>query len=345
MDAPTNRDRSLWPRVCLIVPNYNGAHLLEVSIPSLMKSSYPNFEIVVVDNGSSDRSLNLLRERYPSIKVVRLTSNKGVPYAFNAGMKATSCEFVSFLNNDIEVDQGWLRALVLSIQSRRNCAGCDSKYINYFNRDIIDRSGGAGRFIDRFGNPFNRGGGEPDEELYDKPIEVFHGLALFKRDLVEIVGGYDESFFSGYEETDLCWRLHRLGYKIVYVPQSIIFHMGRATTGAKANTRSFAFHSNKNKLRMLIKNQSGWELTASLAVYLFDLLGITGLWVKERRHSDLPCLAKALLWNLRNLRDTLQQRMRVRNECREYKMLFVPYSGIWRDIFGYFRTNLQKIAR
>lgn len=152
MREQLNGDGSLWPRVCLIVVNYNGAHLLERSIPSLMKSDYPNLEIVVVDNGSSDRSLHFLREEYPSIKVIRLGSNKGSCYACNVAMEATSAKFVAFLNNDMEFDPGWLRALMLRIKNDSSVAGCDSKYLNYFNRSIIDWSGGAGRFIDRFGN-------------------------------------------------------------------------------------------------------------------------------------------------------------------------------------------------
>jgi GT2 family glycosyltransferase len=309
-----------------------------------MKTNYPNFEIIVVDNGSSDRSLHLLREEYPTINVIPLGSNKGVGHAYNAAMEATSAEFVSFLNNDIEVDPNWLRPLVLRIQNDSKLAGCDSKYLNYFNRTIIDDSGGAGRFIDRFGNSFNRGGGETDGEPYNKPIEVFYGMALFKKDLVKMVGGYDERFFAYYDETDLCWRLHRLGYKIEYVPQSVIFHMGSATTYASPGNMKpiFTFHFFKNRLRMLIKNQFGRELALSLVVYLCDLFGITGMWVKKRRHGDIPCLAKALLWNLSNLGNTLQHRIRVKNEYREYERLFVPYSGIWRGILKSFRANLQK---
>jgi GT2 family glycosyltransferase len=219
-----------YPKVSIIMPTFNGLELLKISIPSVLRTHYPNIEVIVVDNGSSDGSVSFLSKVYPTVSVISLKENKGIVIPHNLGASATRGSLVSFLNNDMEVDPDWLLPLVSAVESNECVAGCDSKYINYYERDKIDPVGGAGRFIDKYGNAVNRGGGEIDKGQFNVQEEVFHGLSIFKKDLFMKVGGFDESFFGYFDETDLCWRLHRLGYKILFVPESVIYHMGSATS-------------------------------------------------------------------------------------------------------------------
>src|SRR4030066_1925804 len=242
-----------YPLVSIVMPTLNGLELLKVSIPALLRTNYPNLEVIVVDNASSDGSVAFLAKEYPEVSVISLKENKGIVIPYNLGAAAARGSLVSFLNNDMEVDPNWLLPIVQALQRGENVACCDSKFLDYYARDRIDFSGGAGKLLDKYGNPVNRGGGEVDKGQFNVLEEVFHGLLLFRRDLIMKVGGFDESFFGWFDETDLCWRLHRLGYKVLYVPESVVYHMGSASSthkGPKRKPKKFlVFHYYKNKLR------------------------------------------------------------------------------------------------
>ena len=322
-----------YPKVSIIMPTFNGLELLKISIPSVLKTHYPNIEVIVVDNGSSDGSVSYLSKVYPNVSVISLKENKGIVIPYNLGASAARGSLVSFLNNDMEVDPDWLLPLVLAVECNECVAGCDSKHINYYERDKIG-SGGAGCFIDNYGNAVTRGDGEIDKGQFNIQEEVFYGLSIFKKDLLMKVGGFDESFFGYCDETDLCWRLHRLGYKILFVPESVIYHMGSATSSDRSSKKKpkkiIVFHHYKNRLRMLIKNQFGISLVFSVLVYLFDLCGI-GIRGLLTGHQDyVPILGKALIWNLRNFKGTLQNRIRFKNKSADFNKLFLPYSGVWK---------------
>ena len=323
-----------YPKVSIIIPTFNGLELLKISIPVLLKTKYPNIEVIVVENGSSDGSASFLTETYPNVTVISLKKNMGIVATYNLGVSAAHGSLVSFLNNDMQVDPGWLLPLVLAMNVNKGVAGCDSKYFNYFERDKIDCSGGAGRFIDNYGNAVNRGGGEIDKGQFNIQQEAFYALSLFRKDLLLKVGGFDESFFGYYDETDLCWRLHRMGYKILFVPKSVIYHIGSATTSGKGSKKKprkiFVFHYYKNKLRMLIKNQFGISLILSAPIFLFDLFGTGIKWLFSGDQEYIPCLGKALIWNLTNFKGTLQNRFRFKNESTDFKRLFLSYSGVWK---------------
>jgi GT2 family glycosyltransferase len=327
-----------YPKVSIIIPTFNGLELLKTSVPAVLNTHYPNIEIIVVDNGSSDGSGSFLLKAYPQVSIISLKENRSIVFAHNLGVSKAHGSLISFLNNDMEVDPDWLLSLVSAMESSEFNAACDSKYINYYERNKFDHSGGAGRFIDKFGNSISRGGGEIDKGQFNIQDEAFHALSLFKKDLFLKVGGFDESFFGYYDETDLCWRLHRLGYKILFVPKSVIYHMGSATTlgkvPAKETKKKFKkniiFHFYKNRLCMLIKNQFGLSLVFSVLVCLFDFCGTSILWLFTGNSDYVPILGKAVIWNLTNLKATLQNRFRFKNKSTDYKKLFYPYSGVWK---------------
>jgi GT2 family glycosyltransferase len=329
-----------YPKVSVVMPTFNGLNLLKISIPALLRTHYPNIEVIVVDNGSSDGSVSFLSRAYPEVSVISLKENKGIVIPYNLGASAAHGSLVSFLSNDMEVDPDWLLPLVLAMQRNERVACCDPKYLDYYERSKIDNSGGAGKFIDNYGNPVNRGGGEIDKGQFNTQEEVFYGLMLFRKDLFMKVSGFDESFFGWYDETDLCWRLHRLGYKVLFVPESVIYHMGSASSSDRSSKRKLKmkkfseFHYYKNKLRMLIKNQFGISLVFSVLVYFVDLCG-TGLhWLFIGEQDYIPILGKALIWNLKNFKGTLQNRVRFTNESADFKKLFFPYSGVWKWLFA-----------
>jgi GT2 family glycosyltransferase len=329
-----------YPKVSVIIPNWNGLKLLKITVPALLKTRYPDIEVIVVDNGSSDDSVSYLSNVSPKVSVISLKENKGMVIAYNLGVSAARGSLVSFLNNDMEVNEDWLLPLVLAMERDERLAACDSKYINYYERDKIDSNGGAGRFIDKYGNAKHRGVGEIDKGQFNIQEEAFYALSLFKKDLLVKVGGFDESFFGYYDETDLCWRLRRFGYKILYVPESVIYHMGSATSRSNYDTskknpkkkfkKTMVFHFCKNRLRMLIKNQFGISLIFSVLICLFDFFGNGIVWLLTGNQDYALSLGKALIWNLKDLKGTLQNRIRFKNESNDFNALFLPYSGVWR---------------
>lgn len=327
-----------YPKVSIIMPTYNGLELLKISIPSILKTRYPNIEVIVVENGSSDGSVSFLSKVYPQVSIISLKENKGMVFAYNLGCSVAHGSLVSFLNNDMEVDPDWLLPLVLAMENNESVASCDSKYLDYYERDKFDQAGAAGRFTDKYGNTENRGSDEIDKGQFNIHGEVFHALALFKKDLIMKVGGFDESFFAYYDETDLCWRLHRLGYKVLFVPESIVYHMGSVSASERISKKKpkkklkkiFVFHFYKNRLRMLIKNQFGISLAFSVLVYLIDLCGIGIRWLLTGNQEYVPILGKALIWNLCNFKGTLQNRIRFKDESDDFNKLFLPYSGVWK---------------
>ena len=214
-----------YPMVSIIVLTFNGLEILKTSLSSVLKTNYPNFEVVVVDNGSSDGTASFLSKTFPDVSVISIFPNRGIDVPFNLAASAAHGSLLAFLNNDMEVDPDWLLPLVQAMVNDERVACCDSKLRNYYERDRIDAVGG---FIDNYGNTVVRGTGEIDKSQF-KTQEVFVGVSLFRKNLFLKAGGFDESFFAYYDETDLCWRLHRLGYKILSVPESVIYHMGGYT--------------------------------------------------------------------------------------------------------------------
>lgn len=345
MSKEKTLDENNLPMISIIIPNFNGLEFLKKMIPSLLNTNYPLFEIIVIDNGSTDKSISFLKSNYPSIILNKFKHNMGVSFAFNVGLKLSSGNYVSFLNNDMELDPNWLLPLYLTLKNNDKVAGCDSKYLNYYDRNIIDGSGGAGRFMDKYGNSFSRGSGEYDKGQYDINQEVFHGLSLFKKDLVMKAGGFDDKFFAYYDETDLCWRLHRMGYDIQYVPESRIYHIGGGTTtlskdGRKIKKDIFIFHNYKNKLRMLIKNNFGFTLLFSILIYFVDLSGMMTYWIITRNPLHILMALKAVFWNIIHIKDTLVHRKKLSSMRSDLSHLFLPYNGIVRELAFKLKNNI-----
>lgn len=300
-----------------------------------MNTNYQNFEVIIVDNGSKDGSADFIKKEFPRIKLVQLNSNIGVAGGFNAGLAVATGTFVSFLNNDMEVPPDWLQPLVTVLTKDNKLAGCDSKYMNYYERDRFDGTGGAGRFMDMYGNTCIRGNGKVDKKQFEEPKQIFFGLSLLRKDLVKEIGGFDEVFFAYYDDVDLCWRLNRMGFRIEYVPQSRIYHMESESTHSKKGSEKvlkpiFVFHFYKNKLRMLIRNLFGFDLMKAVAVYGFDLFRQIISWLRSGEYCNILLVLKAILWNLRNLRGDLKSRQALTNESTDYKKILLPYAGRWR---------------
>ncbi len=237
-------------RVAVIVPNYNGAPFLPACLGSLRRQTFNDFVTVVVDNGSTDGSVGLVRTRFPEVKVVELPHNLGFAGAVNRGILETDSEYVALLNNDAEPEPGWLGALVSALDSRPDAAMAASKILLYDRRDVLHS---AGDFLDASGRPGNRGVWQRDWGQFDGVEEVFSACgaaALYRRSLFAEVGLLDEAYHSYLEDVDLACRARLKGYRCLYVPAARVYHRLSATGGGPLAAYLFG----RNLPRLIVKN-------------------------------------------------------------------------------------------
>lgn len=216
-------------KASVIIPNWNGEDLLKDCLESLKNQTYKDFEIVLVDNGSTDNSLEYVRNNFPWVKIITLQKNFGFARAINEGVKASTAKFTVFLNNDTLVDKDWLKNLIFSAESHPEAISVNSKLLSFYDRKIID---GVGILINEVGQARSIGWQEKDSDQYNKEFYIFGatgGASLFRRKDFIKVGMFDEKYFMYSEEVDFAFRAQFLGYKSIYCPKAVVYHKHKAT--------------------------------------------------------------------------------------------------------------------
>ncbi|MHA1834573.1 MAG: glycosyltransferase family 2 protein [Candidatus Baldrarchaeia archaeon] len=294
------------PPVTVLILNYNGKFHLKKCIDSVLETDYPNFEIVIVDNGSTDGSVDFIRKTYPNVKAIAFEKNFGFAEAYNRAIRKIKTEIIMLLNNDIIVDKNWLKELVKHVSDTRVAsATCKMKFLN--NKEIINSAGGS---CDIYGVAWARGNGEKDIGQYDQTCEVFYvsgATMMLKKSVWRDVGPFDSRYFMYAEELDWCWRARLKGYKILYVPKSVVFHKWHGTS----SKTPFIYLLERNWLCNLIKNYNTTTIVQLIPAYLLlKMLKFLWLAFKGARNEKLA-VPKAILWNLKNLKGTLRRRAQI----------------------------------
>ena len=325
------------PSVSVVILNYNGLTHLKDVLPSILRTNYSNYEIILVDNGSSDGSVEFVRRTFPQIKIVNSKRNLGASGGFNLGILHAKGKYIATLNNDIEVDPEWLQPLVKIMEESPDVAAVDAKYLDYYDRKKFDTCAAAGRYIDFVGNCFTRGVGEEDNGQYNEITRIFTCCTMFRREIFEEVGLFDQDFFYGYDDTDLSWRIILRGYRILYVPSSRIYHKvslgSHAINGPSSRYKSgFYFLFKRNKLLTVLKNNSGKTLLRALPIIVFENLGHLVYWSLKRDKQYSFESVKAVLWILKHFKliwskHRFVQSIRRINDSEILKIM-APYSGI-----------------
>jgi GT2 family glycosyltransferase len=243
-------------------------------IETLQRTTYSPYEIVVVDNNSSDGSLEYLQTNHPEVILYPIKQNLGYSGAYNAVIPKVSGDILVLLNFDVEVEPEWLDQAVQIMESDPGIAAVQPKLKSLQNRHLLEYAGGSGGFIDRYGYPFVRGRIfnqlEEDTGQYDDviPIHWASGAALITRkSAYEAVGGLDSDFFLHMEEIDLCWRYWLNGWKVKTAPQGIVYHYSGAALAPDKYYKMY--YNQRNSLVMLLKNFSLSSLIKYLPVRLF----------------------------------------------------------------------------
>ncbi|KKQ67139.1 MAG: putative glycosyltransferase [Candidatus Daviesbacteria bacterium GW2011_GWA2_38_24] len=239
-------------RVSVVIPNWNGKEFLKACLKSLESQTFKNFEVIIVDNGSTDRSAQYIKKYFPKFKVIKLPKNIGFSPAVNIGIKDSQGEYIVLLNNDTKVDKDCLKQLVKCADVYPEVGMVAAKMLQFYNPDLIDS---AGDFVDAVGHASNIGYGEKDGEKFNESKEIFlvtGGGALIKRKVFEKVGLLDDEYFAYFEDVDFCLRAQMQGFKAWFEPMAIISHIHKATSSRnKSFTEYLQF---RNMTINIIKN-------------------------------------------------------------------------------------------
>ena len=238
------------PLLSVVIPNWNGARFLPTCLDALAAQTYPNIEVIVADNASSDGSQALLRARYPGVRLVELPANRGFTGACNAGIQAARGAFIALLNNDTEADPGWAAAVVDAFARHPEAGSVASKMLLFDRRDHIHTTGAYFTVDGRAGN---RGVWERDEGQYDREEHVFSacgGAAVYRRAMLDQIGLLDDAFFFSGEDVDLGWRAQLAGWRCLYTPAAVVYHHLAATGGGV----TASYYDGRNLIYILVKD-------------------------------------------------------------------------------------------
>ena len=300
-------------KTAVVILNWNGRSFLEKFLPEVVAYSSDEAEVIVADNASSDDSVDFLKENYPDLKIIQNPTNSGYAGGYNEALAQLDHEYFVLLNSDIEVTEGWIKPIIDLMDSEPEIAACQPKIRSFHDKEYFEYAGAAGGFIDKYGYPFCRGRVfqklEKDEGQYDDITEVFWatGACMFVRaELFIKLNGLDADFFAHMEEIDLCWRFKNAGYKIMYHPGSMVYHVGGGTL---PNSSSWKTYLNfRNNFLLLYKNLPKNRLFKMFASRLF-LDGIAGLkFLAQGGLKDLWAVIRAHLSFYASIRTSRRKR-------------------------------------
>ena len=284
--------------ISVVILNWNGSAMLQRFLPSVIRYS-EEAEIIVADNGSTDHSIDILREKFPSVRILPFRENYGFAEGYNRAIQQIETPYVLLLNDDVEVTPHWLQPLLAFMNHHPEVAACQPKILSETQRELFEYAGACGGFIDHLGYPYCRGRifnhVEKDRGQYDQVCPIFWatGAALLVRtDVYRKEGGLDKRFFAHMEEIDFCWRLRSRNYGIYCIPQSTVYHVGGGTL-PKSHPRK-TFLNFRNNLLMLYKNLPEERLNSTLRIrYFLDLVAALKMLLSGQAKESMA-IVKAL---------------------------------------------------
>lgn len=321
-------DHSNTCATAVLILNYNGAPFIDECLKSLMNVSSEPFEIYVIDNGSSDSSLALVRAEYPMVRVIEMGRNLGFAAAYDLVIRQLEFENFILLNVDTIVDRNWLQPLLRVADDNKHVGACGSKIIHISDRRTIDHAGGMLTLI---GAGLDIGKWEIDDGRYRKSMEIGFacGCSLFIKKAAYLhVGGFDPEYFMYHEDVDLCWKLRMFGYSVMFVPESVVYHHVGMGTEQTIETPFKTFHCQKNRIANIIKNLEPRKfILAFIISTVYDVVRIAKL-VQIHRADIVEAIlmgyraAFGRIFDLLRKRHILQSQ-RLRSD-KEMNLFFFP---------------------
>lgn len=319
--------------VSVIVVNYNGKKYLQNCLTSVYLTDYPkdSFEVILVDDNSSDGSIEYAKKNFDGLEVIRNNRNTGPAAAKNIGAKAAKGNLIAFLDNDVEVRKDWLKPLVSAISKDARIGVSCPKILFTDNTKQINSTGGATNI---YGDGWDRGVFEEDKEQYDEKREIFYGCSaamLIKKDIFKKTGYFDSDYFYLYEDLDYGWRLNLAGYRAIYVPESVVYHKFGATM--KRDSLIVKYFLERNRLLTLLKNYQTKTLIGIFPEFLkqrVDRVIYRMDNAEKIKFRYVASFSLAWLWNILHVCSTIRKRSRVQSIRKIPDMEILTLMGDYR---------------
>lgn len=289
------------PSVAVVILNYNGRAFLADFLPGVQQhstSTQADVTIYVADNASTDDSVAWVREHHPAVQLLCMDTNRGFAGGYNTALAQIKADYYVLLNSDVEVTAGWIDPIIKRMEADPTIAACQPKILAHYDRTLFEHAGGAGGWMDALGYPFCQGRVfsqlETDTGQYDTPSDIAWatGAALFIRSpLYHEIGGLDADYFAHMEEIDLCWRLQRAGFRLMCIPQAVVYHVGGGTLPPTSPRKVYL--NFRNSIVTLLKNE---PLLKMLWLFPLRLIldGVAGLlFLTEGKWAEIAAIIKA----------------------------------------------------
>ena len=333
------------PSVAVVILNWNGSKLLERFLPSVVNSEYPNLQIIVGDNASTDDSVSFVKANYPQVKIIENDKNYGFAQGYNKILSKVEADYFVLLNSDVEVPKNWIKPVIDLMESDANIAVAQPKIKWQLQQQKFEYAGAAGGFIDLHAYPFCRGRifdeVETDTHQYDTDVDVFwaSGAAFFiKSKAWRQVDGLDADLFAHMEEIDLCWRLKNLGYRIVCCTKAEVFHLGGGTLNANNPYKTYL--NFRNNLIIMQKNLPLGDAYFRIFIRFFlDLVALLQFLLQGKIQFALA-ISKAHFHFLKQINHTASKRTIT-------PLPFLQHIGVFKSsiVYAFFIKKLKTFSQ
>ncbi|MEK7092694.1 MAG: glycosyltransferase family 2 protein [Patescibacteria group bacterium] len=303
-----------YPKVSIIIVNFNKKQLTLDCLKSLSKITYPNFEVIVIDNNSQDESVSTISQKYPKVKQIINPTNLGYVGGNNVGINTANGDYFLILNNDTKVTPSFIEPLIKDFKKYPDLGIVQSKMLIMDKPTLLDN---VASYLTSTGFLYHVGYLEKDKPEFKIYREIFaaKGACMLIRKEVLRLGAFDDEFWCYFEETDLCWRAWVMGYTVGFEPKSIIYHKMGATS-SNLKSAFVHYHSFKNRIRTIIKNPTNSTLACMLPIHLAGCLALSFYFLVSGQIKGAGAIVRAVFWNLKNLDATLLLRSKVQKARR-----------------------------
>jgi len=311
------------PLVSVIIVNHNGIDFVDACLRSVLNNSYTNIEVIFIDNASTDGSLEYVKKIFGSdrrLKFIENSGSFGPAVGRNKGITVAKGKYIVFLDNDVEVDSSWLVELIKVFEFNPAIGAAQSKLLRTEPRNEFDC---AGDYLTPFGFLSERANSAKDMGQFDYICDIFSAksaASIIRRDVLDKIGGFDESYYMYLEETDLSWRVWLAGYRVIFIPKSIVYHA--YGTKKKARKQYYSkyvvrYDGCRNYISTLIKNFGIRNLLIVLPIHLILWLSLSIMFFLKLKLNDVFWIMKAIIWNLINVGYLLKKRRFVQKSIRK----------------------------
>lgn len=332
------------PSVAVVILNWNGRNWLEQFLPSVVASNYPNLQIIVGDNASTDDSLTFLKANYPQVSILENDQNYGFAGGYNKILARVDAAYYVLLNSDVEVPKNWIKPVIDFMESDELIAAAQPKIKWQKDQAQFEYAGAAGGFLDQHAYPFCRGRifdtVEVDKGQYNTNIDIFwaSGAAFFiKSKAWREAGGLDADLFAHMEEIDLCWRLKNLGYSIVCCIDAEVYHVGGGTLNANNPYKTYL--NFRNNLIIMQKNLP--KNDAYFRIFIRFWLDFAALlqFLLKGKFAFCAAISKAHFHFLRDINHTAQKR-------KSIQIPLLQHSGVYKSsiVYSYFVNHIKRFS-